>query len=112
VVGIVKKEPIAPFRAAVLSQARDEGVIVPFVHEHEVGSFERFIEVQSFQRVTAAAEPRIGTPECRQGRFAVLGDEIADAPCVGGLVDVHRVPARYELAADPAQEVRVAVVPV
>jgi hypothetical protein len=112
VVGVVEEEAEAAFVFAVLADALDEGVVVPFVNEDQVGAGEGVVEVERLEVVGEAGEVGVGVVEFMDGFFAVFFAEVFDAPGVAGLIDADVVAAREELADDSAKEVGVAVVPV
>jgi len=114
VVRIVEEQRVRTLRPAVRTNRGDERVIVPLVHEHEVGAGERRIQVQTVT-VVASADPgelRVGSFEGRNRRLTLLLDEVHDAPRVARFVDADGVTAGDQVGHDAAQEVRVAVVPV
>src|SRR3979490_2180056 len=55
---------------------------------------------------------RTGPPELHQCPFALLLTQVAQAPAVRGLKHLHMLPERHQLTDDPAQEVRVAMIPI
>jgi hypothetical protein len=96
----------------VLADRAHELGRVPLVHEHEIGTVERGVEIDVGGVVQLAPECRVGGPVRLDGVGAALRDEVRDAPRVARLEHGDREPAREQLGDDAAEEVRVAVVPV
>ena len=112
---IVEEQHVRTLRAAVCTDRRDERVVVPLVHEHEVApSGERGIQVEVATVVAGAdaGELRVGLLEGANRPSPCSFDEVHDAPRVARLVDTDRVTAGNQVRRDAAQEVGVAVVPV
>ncbi|HEY0337688.1 MAG TPA: hypothetical protein VGC70_10150, partial [Burkholderiales bacterium] len=108
----MKKQSVIGHLLPVLADPPHQRGIVPFVHQNEVGTIERLIEIKRAAVVAPAAKHGIGVRKARERRFSVLARQVEYAPRIGRLVDIYIMPASDELAADAAQEVRIAVIPI
>jgi hypothetical protein len=113
VVGVVEQEHVStPRAAAVVPDPPHQLRLVPLVDEHEVAAVERAVDVERREVVARRRELRVRRPVPAQGVVTRLRGEVAHAPRVRRLEDVHLVAAREELGRHAAQEMRVAMVPV
>jgi hypothetical protein len=112
VVRVMEEEEVAAARRSVLTDARHHLGIGPLVDEDEIRSEERLVEIERRRIVQLAPKRWIRAVEVLDGREPVISNEIDPAPSVGRLEDADDRAARFQLARDAAQEVRVAVVPV
>src|SRR5215212_4642537 len=110
-VRVVKKQSVIG-RLTMLADALHQRPVVPFVHQNEVGTVERLIEIERAAVVAPAVKHRIGVRKVRKRRFSILARQVEYAPCIGRLVDIYSMAASNELAADATQEVRIAVIPI
>jgi hypothetical protein len=108
---VVEEQAAARARRA-FAEPIDQSRIIPFVHQRHVRAGERPLAVEVRERVAMAAQLGKAPREFIHGRTAFAHEQVAQAPALGGFVDLHFVPARQQLAGAAAQEVRVAVVPV
>ena len=111
-VRVVEQEREAARALAAEADPADEGRLVPLVHQHDVCTVGRRLDVELLRVVEDGPQLGKGAAELVHGAEAVLLEKVAAAPAVARLEDAHGVAAPHELARDAAQEMRVAVVPV
>src|SRR5690606_39505283 len=111
-VRVVEERPERSSALSSLSDRRDERRLVPFVDQHQIDAGEGLVEIEGFRAVTPDVERRVGASHLLERRFAVVSDEVRDAPRVPRLEAPHRATARDELGDDAPQKMRVPVVPV
>ncbi len=112
VVGVVEEEAVGSIAGVMAADAGDESGVVPFVDEDQLYAVEGGVEIEREGVVAAAFESGVGFAEGFEGFWAVLGEEVFQAPGVAGFVDAEVVAAEEEFGGDAAEEVGVAVVPV
>src|SRR3954453_12358555 len=110
-VRIVEVESVVVPRP-MLADAPDELVRVPLVHDCDIRTVQRPIEVHGREVVELAADQRVGGLEAGDRRVAMLRTEILETPAVAGFENADLVAARDQLGRDAAQEMGVPVVPV
>ena len=109
---IVEQEREAAAGSAAPAERRNQLWTAPLVHQHEPGALQRCVQIGQHARVGLGCELGIGAPPFFQGLRAVITREIRPAPAVDRLKRARLMPFRLQRTDDPAQEVRVAVVPV
>ena len=73
---------------------------------------ERLIQIETLGCVEATLQLGIHPREFLEGTPPLFRDEVPETPSVFRLVNLHGVTAIEELTCDPAQEMRVSVVPI
>ena len=112
VMRVVEQQKITAAATAMRGDARDQGRLVPFMHQHDFGAIQRMIEIKPGRVVDGDGKIGIGLPPGIERRLALLCREIAGAPASGRFVTGYRDAAALALAQDAAQKMRVAMVPV
>src|SRR5438045_7998088 len=90
----------------------DQSVVIPLMNEHQVRVPQRLVQVQPRQIVADTFQLRVSTIEVADRPLTVVGEQTLEAPGIPRLVDLHLVAARDQLGRYPAQEVRVAMIPI
>ena len=109
---IVEQQQIPPTAATMRGDALDQGRLVPFMHQHDIGAVERPIQIEPCGVVDGDRQIGIGLAPRFERRLALLGNQIAGAPPIRRLERPDRDAAALTFAEHAAQEMRVAVVPV
>jgi len=91
--------------------APDELGRVPFMHRHQIDTVQRFLEVE-IQSVAIASELWIRRVKAFDRRIAIVRPEVLNTPSVFRLKDGDGMPALDQFSRDPAEEMRVPVIPV
>lgn len=112
VMSIVEEQNEPPALGAAPSQAPDQFRFIPFMHQHQVRSIQRLVQIQRPQRI--GCRPQIGKRIAKLPlrHLAVLPAEVRNAPAPLRLTGAERVSAPDQFPGDTAQEVSVAVVPI
>ncbi|HET7313648.1 MAG TPA: hypothetical protein VFJ08_04775 [Salinisphaera sp.] len=82
------------------------------MHQHQIGAVERGIQIEPIRVVVMTGQLGIMPAKSVERGLAALLDQIAPAPAVARLVNAHVVAAPEQFARDPAQEMRVTVIPI
>lgn len=112
VMRVVKKEFVCARPGAVAAKGLHKSRVVPFVHEDEVGAFQDAVEVEGAGRVRGAFQVRARRMKLSDGGDAVVAQQIAEAPIVGGFVHAHAMAAGQQFAHHSPEKMGVSVVPV
>jgi hypothetical protein len=94
-----------------LAEPGDKLRRAPLVHDDDVSAIEGGIEIKSIGRIGVHPHVRHKLRCFRQNGLAAVLQRIAAAPAVSRLIDTDLMTAACQLAGDPAQEMRVAVIP-
>src|SRR3569623_2782350 len=111
-VGIVKQEARTRMGGAIFADTTHELMIVPFVHDDEVGAVDQLAALVLLFFVKVALEK--GKVPMKVGARArsLLAEELGETPSAVRFIYLHLVPARLEFAHHATQEVGIAVIPV
>jgi hypothetical protein len=82
------------------------------VNQRDVAAVERLVEVEVFELVSNGVDGGKCSARVVDRLFAVVGQEVSDAPRVERLEDAYVVSAARQLGDDASQKVGVSVVPV
>src|SRR3569623_1250600 len=111
-VGIVKQEARTRMGGAIFADTTHELMIVPFVHDDEVGAVDQLADLVVLHIVKVAHE--LGNVPMKVGERArsLIAEEMGETPSAVRFIYLHLVPARLEFAHHATQEVGIAVIPV
>jgi len=108
--GVVEQQGEASAMGPQASQRRDQFGRAPFVDEYEIGAVHsrpRLIQIRPARRLQAGISCGKGT----QARFAMVREQVGEAPRRGRLHRAHIVAGERQFAQQAAQKMRVAMVP-
>src|SRR3569833_2158093 len=111
-VGSVKQEARTRMGGAIFADTTHELMIVPFVHDDEVGAVDQLADLILLQIVNVAHV--LGKVPMKVGERArsLIAEEMGETPSAVRFIYLHLVPARLEFAHHATQEVGIAVIPV
>jgi hypothetical protein len=80
--------------------------------DDHVGAFQDPFHGKVGWIISVAAEVWVGSSECGERGVPMVSPQVADAPAVSRLIDLHGVSPGEQLRGNAAKEVGIAVVPV
>src|SRR5690349_10748721 len=112
VMRVMEEEPVLTTCGSVSADGIDQGMVVPFVHQHHVRALELSVQIERRQLVRGTRKRRIRPGEGCHRLSAVLLQEIFFAPGALRLVDAYLMASGLQLGGNSSKEMSVSVVPV
>src|SRR3984893_17651695 len=109
---VVEQKLVTACMGTMLTQAAQQGRVIPFVCNYDIGVSQSSIEIDAQRVVETTAQLRIGCVKFLDHSFATLLAQVVKAPAVRRLEDPGRVPLAQQFARNTPQNVGGGMIPV